>query len=282
MSTPGAGPRGRAHAGGDPTAALDGALTGEAARWLAECCAAADPRAVLRAFPAVGRRLGRGPLPPGPVPAAPPGMPPGVPPGVLPAALAGAAPADVHAWTVDDAGRVRLLRAAGSAVPERALADLLERLYAHGDAAERRGVLRALDVLPIGDAGLPLLRDALRTNDVRLVAAAAAGRYAARELTDAELNQAVLKCLFVGVPLTGLAALPERAGPALARMVADFARERVAAGRAVPADAWLVLDRHPDAVEAAGLPAELTSATPERRAAATRFFDSRPRGQEEA
>jgi hypothetical protein len=239
----------RRSAGADPTAGLDRVLTGEAARWLAGCCAAADRDAVLRAFPAVGRRLGRGPLRPG------------------------ADPDDVHAWTVDDAGRVRLLAAAG---PDHAGADLLHRLYAHGDAAERRAVLRALDVLPVGEAGLPLLRDALRTNDIRLVAAAAGGRYAARVLPTADLDQAVLKCLFVGIPLAGLAALPARVTPAMARMVADLARERVAAGRAVPADAWLVLARYPDAVQAAGLRGELASPVPERRAAAERFFAARP------
>jgi hypothetical protein len=253
--------------GGDPTAALDGVLTDEAARWLADRCAeaaagasadsaSAGVRAVLRAFPAVGRRLGRGPLRPG------------------------ADPADVHAWTVDDAARVRLLRAAAAATgPGPALADLLQRLYAHGDAAERRAVLRALDVLPVAEDGLPLLRDALRTNDIRLVAAAAGGAYAARVLPAADLEQAVLKCLFVGVPLAGLAALPDRVTPGLARMVADFARERVAAGRSVPVDTWLVLARHPEALLAAGLPEESRSPQPERRAAAERFFTTRDPGE---
>jgi hypothetical protein len=261
-------PAGGTGVAGDPTAALDRVLTPEAARWLAERCAEVAEvagtahsggsestawRPLLRAFPAVGRHLGRGPLRPG------------------------ADPADVHAWTVDDAGRVRLLRAAaGAGAPP---AGPLDRLYAHGDAAERRAVLRALDVLPVGEAGLPLLRDALRTNDTRLVAAAAAGTYAAGVLPAADLEQAVLKCLFVGVPLAGLAALPARLTPALATMVAGFARERVAAGRSVPVDAWLVLDRYPEALPAAGLPAELHSPRPDRRAAAERFLGTRAAGE---
>jgi hypothetical protein len=231
----------------DRTAALDGVLGAEAAAWLAGACASAGDRSVvLRAFPAMGRRLGRGPLP-------------------------GAA-GGLHDWTVDDAGRARLLRAADPA----ALPGLLDQLYAHGDAAERRGVLRSLDLLPLGGAGLPLVRDALRTNDVRLVAAAVGGRYAARHLPDDEFDQAVLKCLFVGVPLDGVAGLPARASARLARMVADFAHERVAAGRDVPADAWLVLVRHPAAVDAAGLPAEAASTVEARRAAAARFLAGRP------
>jgi hypothetical protein len=235
----------------DPTAPLDQLLAVPAATWLAAGCAAAgDPAAVLRTFPAVGRRLGRGPLEP-------------------------AASGDLHVWTVDDAGRARLLQAAAGTLDPAALAALLDQLYVHGDAAERRGVLRALDLLPLADEGLPLVRDALRTNDLRLVAAAVAGSYTARALPAAEFDQAVLKCLFVGVPLAGVAALPDRISPQLARMVADFARERVAAGRDVPADAWLVLDGWPDVVAGAGLLDELESTVPARRAAAGRFLDGR-------
>lgn len=222
------------------------------AAWLAHCCAeAASTAAVLRAFPAIGRRLGRGPLP-------------------------GCDPAGGYGWTVDDAGRTRLLLAASASRDGDALAALLEQLYRHGDAAERRGVLRALDTLPLGERGLPLVRDALRANDARLVAAAAGGQYAASVLPDADLAQAVLKCLFTGVPLAAVAAVPGRVSGELARMTADFARERVAAGRDVPEDAWLVLRGEPDAVAAAGLPAELTSPVAERRAAARRFFAARP------
>ena len=57
------------------------------------------------------------------------------------------------------------------------------RLYRHGDAAERRAVSCALHLLAVGDAGvLPLVEDALRTNDTRLVAAAV-GPYAAATST---------------------------------------------------------------------------------------------------
>ena len=243
----------------DPTVELRQRLDAAAESWLREVLAAAadDPQRVRRAFPAVGRRLGRGPLDPE------------------------ADAADLHAWTVDDAGRAALLRAAAGD-PPRPLDDLLDTLYAHGDGAERRGVLRALDVLPpvvVRSAAPALLRDALRTNDVRLVAAAAGGRCAVALLTDAELAQALLKCLFVGVPLGPVAAVPDRVPAEAARMAADLVRERVAAGRTVPVDAWLLLDPHPGALDAAGLPAELDSPDPARRAAARRFLDSRPAPQ---
>lgn len=231
---------------------LESRLDARARTWWADTLAAArtgDLAAVRRAFPAIGRRLGRGPLDPA------------------------ADPADVHAWTVDDAARAELLRV--TAAEDRDLTGLLRDLYTHGDAAERRGVLRALDLLPASETAGELLRDALRTNDVRLVAAAAGGA-AAGLLTDEELAQAYLKCLFVGVPLGPVATIPGRVTEHAARMVADFARERIAAGRDVPADARLVLDRFPSAVERAGIPAELDAAAPDRRAAARRFLG--PRG----
>jgi hypothetical protein len=123
----------------------------------------------------------------------------------------------------------------------------ITRLYEHGDAAERRAVLLALPALdaphrpsPIGDAALPVVRDALRTNDTRLVSAAL-GPYAAAHLDDDAWRQAVLKVLFTGIPVAHVAGLAERADAELARMVRDYAAERVAAGRAVPPDAYTVL-----------------------------------------
>ncbi|MDX2642143.1 EboA domain-containing protein [Streptomyces sp. PA03-1a] len=131
-----------------------------------------------------------------------------------------------------DAARVLLLREA------RADAATLTRLYRQGTAAERRAVLLALPHLaPAPADGVPLVEDALRTNDTRLVAAAV-GPYAAEHLDPHTWRHALLKCLFTGVPVDAAARLEDRArGDAeLARMLGDYAAERTAAGRPVPAD----------------------------------------------
>lgn len=167
---------------------------------------ATEPTAITRLFPAVGRRCGRAALP------------------------------DAPGWTADDAARVLLL----TSLPGEH-AEYAERLYQHGDAAERRAVLRALPLLPIGAAGVPLLHDAIRTNDTRLVAAAL-GRYADR-LDQPAWRQAVLKCVFTGIPLSVVHRLDERADAELAVMLAGLAEERRAAGREMPADATGLLDR---------------------------------------
>jgi hypothetical protein len=135
-----------------------------------------------------------------------------------------------------DAARVLLLHAAAA---DRAT---LSRLYAQGTAAERRAVLRALSHLVPGPEALPLVEDALRTNDTRLVAAAL-GPYAAAHLDPHNWRHAVLKCLFTGVSVDAVSGLAERtrADAELARMLGDYANERTAAGRPVSEDLHRVL-----------------------------------------
>jgi hypothetical protein len=145
-------------------------------------------------------------------------------------------------WTADQAVRVRLLLA--SPLRGAALTSMADALYRHGDPAERVAVLRGLWPLAVrrglGADGLPIVRDALRSNDTRLIRAAL-GPYAAAHLPDGDYRQAVLKCVFVGIPLAAVAGLERRADGELARMLADYARERRAAGREVPADVWAVV-----------------------------------------
>jgi hypothetical protein len=142
--------------------------------------------------------------------------------------------AEGGAWTAGRAGRVLLL--AELADPQR-----IVTLYQQGDAAERLAVLAALPLLDIGDAGVPLLHDALRTNDTRLVAAAL-GPYAAH-LDAATWRQGVVKCVFMGVPLSAVDRLDDRADQELAAMLGALATERAAAGRRMPDDALALLNR---------------------------------------
>ncbi|WML83516.1 EboA domain-containing protein [Streptomyces sp. VNUA74] len=135
-----------------------------------------------------------------------------------------------------DAARVLVLHAA------RADTEALSRVYSQGTADERRAVLHALPHLVPGPDALPLVEDALRTNDTRLVAAAL-GPYAARHLDAHQWRHAVLKCLFTGVAVDRVTDLADRArgDGELARMLTDYAAERTAAGRTVPEDLHRVL-----------------------------------------
>ncbi len=175
------------------------------AEWLADAEARVrrEPDAAAPLFARADRKLGREPLPEAPD------------------------------WTAGQAGRAVLLAAAGP--------DRVATLYRQGDPHERLAVLKALPLLDLGDAGVPLLHDALRTNDTRLVAAAL-GPYAAH-LDQPTWRQGVIKCVFMGVPLAVVHDLDRRADGDLIAMLAGLAEERAAAGRPMPADATALLTR---------------------------------------
>jgi len=189
---------------------LRAALGSDAARSLDRMLMtlADDPLALGRMFPGAARRTARGEL------------------------------GDGH--RLEDAVRVELVRAAAAGLdPEPLLAEL-GALYRYGDADEKRAVLLALGALADpGLDGADLLLDALRTNDVRLVAAAM-GPHADR-LSAHDWRHGVLKCLFVGVPLSAVHGLSARTDAELLAMVRRYADEREAAGRPVPDDAVRLL-----------------------------------------
>ncbi|MEP7765148.1 EboA domain-containing protein [Sanguibacter sp. 25GB23B1] len=197
--------------------------------WLSDALHAveSDPTSIGSVFGSVGRHVGRGPVD-----------------------KAGD-PRGIHG-TVDDAARAQLVQSLARSASPSETAERLTALYRAGDTAEKRGVLRGLDALtgdgtinpaplpasvpnPLVAAGTALVTDALRTNDPSLVAAAT-GPFTAAHLDQHAWRHAVLKLVFMGVPLDAVAGLDERADDELARMAADFAAERRAAGRTVPDD----------------------------------------------
>lgn len=194
--------------------ALDAVLTEDARRWLAAGMdrVAGDGDALFALSPAAGRSCGRGPL------------------------------VGVPGWTVDQAVRARLLLAVNA--DPRPLGTLLFEVYRYGDAGERLAVLKALELLDrakrLMEYGLPVVRDALRTSDTRLIEAAV-GPYAGEWLPEDEYRQAVLKCVLAGVSLNSVAGLRERTDRELARMLAGYAHERLVAGRDVPMGIWPVV-----------------------------------------
>jgi sugar phosphate isomerase/epimerase len=185
--------------------------------WTREAVAAVrtDATRAARLFASAGREVGREPL-----------------------------SAEPFAPTADDVARAAIVAALAEDGVDPAVA---ASLYRRGDDAERRGVLRGLDAIAAPapawrDAGVEIVVDALRANDTRLVAAAL-GPFAARHLDDHTWRHGVLKCVFLGIPLSVVAELDARVDDELAAMAARFAEERRAAGRAVPDDLTLLLAR---------------------------------------
>lgn len=159
------------------------------------------------------------------------------------AALATDAPnVDFTLWSHADLLRLDLLLTRATALGEAACAEAAIACYDGGDAAEQRSWLRGVSLLPSPAQYTALVIDACRTNILPVFEAVAIGNpFPAEFLPERNFNQMILKALFNGVPLARVHGLAGRRNPELARMAGDYADERRAAGRTVPADIGLAL-----------------------------------------
>ena len=144
-------------------------------------------------------------------------------------------------WTTDDVARAVLLLMAAQASPAQ-FHDAATGCYEHGDAREQQSWLRALPVFPKPERFLSTAIDACRTNIVPIFEAIACENpFPARHFPERNFNQLVLKALFNGIAMARITGLSSRLNHELARMAADYAAERRAAGRSVPPDIGVVM-----------------------------------------
>ena len=209
--------------------ALQVRTSGEAARWLLDARKEAETGSrerLLAIYTEASMRLGRLPL----------AAPVGESSTAAPEGLA------LDRWTLEDAARaVFLLARVDHATFEGFEADA-RACYEMGDAREQQSWLRAVALLPAPDRFLALVIDACRTNILPVFEAVACENpYPSRFFPERNFNQLVMKALFNGVRLDRIVGLAARANIELARMATDFAAERRAAGRPVPADIGLAL-----------------------------------------
>jgi hypothetical protein len=172
--------------------------------------------------------------------------------------LPGGSPATephLEAWTLEDAGRLAFLLARHDALGPDRFSGEATACFEQGDSREQRSWLRGVGFLPDSKQYLPLVIDACRTNILPIFEAVACeNAYPARYFPERNFNQLVLKALFNSVALARIQGLAARRNPELARMATDYAAERRAAGRSIPADIGLataapaaeaVLERRP-------------------------------------
>ncbi len=120
----------------------------------------------------------------------------------------------------------------------------LARTWFSASTDEQVLILRTLAVLPQPERFTDIARDACRSSMTPLFEAVALDNaYAAAWFDEHAFNQMVLKVLSLGCDLRRVAGLAGRVTPSLRRAVLDFHAERIAAGRAVPADIVLILGR---------------------------------------
>ncbi|WP_437308334.1 EboA domain-containing protein [Sorangium sp. So ce388] len=148
-------------------------------------------------------------------------------------------------WRLDELGRVTMLALVSRRLRGPELEQLLGVCYQQGDGRERQAILRALPLLSEAERFVPLAVDACRTNELPVFEAIACENpYPAAYFPDLNFNQMVLKAMFMGVALVRIVGLARRRSGELARMAEDFASERRAAGRSVPADIGLLSLAH--------------------------------------
>ncbi len=148
-------------------------------------------------------------------------------------------PADVSltSWTSVDAARFIQLRDISASAPASEFSAIALACLENGDAGEQASWCRAVSLLPQPEQYLRHVIDACRTNILPLFESIACENpYAAAFFPEPNFNQLVLKAMFNGVALARIVGLESRRNRDLARMAADYAAERTAAGRTVPAD----------------------------------------------
>jgi hypothetical protein len=112
-------------------------------------------------------------------------------------------------------------------------------LFATADVGEQTALYLSLPLLPYPEAFKSRTSEGIRTNmTVVFNAIALDNPYPAEFMEEAAWNQLVLKAIFVGSPLHRIQGLDSRANQALAGTLSDFAHERWAAKRPVPAELW--------------------------------------------
>lgn len=151
----------------------------------------------------------------------------------------GAVSPQVH--SVADLARAALLLRAFQRLDAEDRAALFKEAYQKGDNGEQVSTLRALCFLPEPSDFLETAVDATRTNVLQVFEALSSDNpYPSKYFPDLHFNQLVMKTLFMGLPVSKIAGYQTRVTPELVRMALDFASERRAAQREVPADIGLI------------------------------------------
>jgi hypothetical protein len=140
--------------------------------------------------------------------------------------------------TLTDYLRLWLLTRALPQLAPTAQPDWLLQLFEAGELGEQVSILRVLPLLPDPARFVETGVQACRTNarDV-FEAIVCENPFLAEHFPPLNFNQAIMKAIFMEVPIHRVTDLLRRITPELSRMAKSYASERRAAGRPVPNDA---------------------------------------------
>jgi hypothetical protein len=145
---------------------------------------------------------------------------------------------NIQYWTLDRLVRVYLLILLENSAHENSITQI-ETLFDTAEINESIALLSALPLFNQPEKWLHRATDAVRSNIGDVFNSFAFGNpYSAKYFSELAWNQLVLKCIFNDKPIHLIQGIDRRANQALADMLSDFAHERWAAGRTVPAQVW--------------------------------------------
>ncbi len=144
----------------------------------------------------------------------------------------------IQYWTLDRLVRVYFLLLLENSAQESSVKQI-ETLFDTAEINESIALFSALPLFNQPEKWLHRATDAVRSNigDV-FDSFAFENPYAEKYFSDLAWNQLVLKCIFNDKPIHLIQGIDRRANQALADTLSDFAHERWAAGRTVPAQVW--------------------------------------------
>lgn len=171
-------------------------------------------------------------------------------------------------WSVDQAVRTLFILSFPSQ-QSASLVATLDQLFSTGEVGELVALYQALPLLSHPSAHILRAAEGIRTN-IQAVFRAVAHQnpFPAEQFNEDQWNQMVLKCQFIGVAMSPVVGLDQRANARLAAMVMDFIHERWAAKRPVAPDLWRCVGRFADAGAIADLKTVLATGSPAERSAA--------------
>lgn len=144
-------------------------------------------------------------------------------------------------WTMDLLARLALLDSLPHE-PEETYVQAITSLFDTAELHELAALYTALPLLAYPDRWLFRATEAVRSNMGPVFDAIAFGNtYPADYFSEAAWNQLVLKCIFNDKPISRIVGIRDRANQTLANDLSNFAHERWAAGRTVPAEVWQLI-----------------------------------------
>lgn len=145
-------------------------------------------------------------------------------------------------WPLIKAARVLMVLSYEKAVPAEIFEKNINTLFETAEINEAVALYAALPYVSKPQVWLSRATDAVRSNIADVFDAIAFNNdYPKRFFSELAFNQLVLKCIFNQKSIAGIVGLAERLNKNLADTFVDFAHERWAAGREVPANAWQIM-----------------------------------------